>query len=267
MPNTVNYKGEIIIVENAITLEGDPITSIPAERLFVGQADSYGDRYAYDIKEIETYIEKFKKPDTIYTKPKEAFSVQDLLDLSQRSPKIKEFLINTLNQTKKTADEISQETLEQMKIFAKHVRGSPTEFKEEELTSIMRKYSEELDAFGDTEVSIWDLLRGDAFDKFKKYYHNLSDSEKSAIDALPAVKEVFAMFGLRKSVAEIFDLKGESCLGGTAGICKAAIASVEFLHSLEKARGAIVDNNQAPADAKKEEIIPKDPGLHRNTLK
>jgi hypothetical protein len=200
MPSiTISYNNQNIKIKNNVTTSGESISEIPLNHLFVNEADSYGDQNAYDIKEIEQYVSKYHQFNNLYTIPRESFSNDDLLKLANRSKIIRDSLSLQLENNKQHIDQISPQTLIEMQLFANNVRGIKGDPRDVEVIKIQDKYSaQELQRFSEAGVNISDLIRGDAFNRFKSYYDSLSVDEKTAIDSLPEVRAELPLYGLSK---------------------------------------------------------------------
>lgn len=230
MPDIV-YENESVNVANEVTTGLDLVQDIAPDDLFVSEADSDGKRYGFDIHEIEDYMLDNQSINNFYTQPLEAFSINDLAELRGRSAKIAAFLSNYVKSCENQIQLISPQTLLQIKLLGLRAGGYPRdrEFYEE----IKNKYSpDEIAQLEHAGLHIQDVARGEAFDRFKNYYAQLSDAEKDAIDAFPGVQKILKLTRGMNSLRDIFNLPPESCLGGTAGACEAIATMVQNVRDI-----------------------------------
>lgn len=241
----VSYKGQRVPVANTQTINGVSIDRIAPELLFVSEPDTIGKRYAFDIEELEEHLVNSDCFINFYAKPRSNFSANDIIELQQRSPKIRAFMENYLERHRLSLDTINPETLEQMRLFLR--RTTYLVMDEDFLKEVASEYTpSELSDLKEAGLSLHDLARGRAFEQFKTYYDQLSKDEKRAIDTLPGIQGQFELFHLVDSkevagLSNIFSLTTEDSLGGSAGICEKIITAVTFLKQLkeipEEARG------------------------------
>lgn len=230
MPDIL-YSGQSISVSNKTTLDlAESVEDISPDRLFVSEPDANGQRYAFDIAEIEEYLTETKSLMNFYSKPKQPFSVNDLQALKKRSPIISNLIEQYFSSSRESLDKISPQTILQINLLSKRA-GIFTQDKEF-FESVRRRYSpEELAALESAGTSLQDIARGDAFARFKNYYKQMTETEKEALHQFPGVLNTLRMTGLSR-FDDILVLKPESCLGGTAGACSEIAKSIAYMKSL-----------------------------------
>lgn len=203
----------------------ESVNSIPQSDLFISEPNSQYLRYAFNLrKDFKNFIEDKSYFFNYFTS--DLFSDNDLINLANRSTVIKNFLFNFLKEEPRS---ISDQTYIEMAKFASltNLDANPNLIEE--------KYSpEELSVLEQAAVLPLDLLRGDAFVSFKKYIEKLSPEEKQAIDNLPGIRSQLSTYQLGTSLSNIFKLPPQSCLGGTAGICREIIKTKDFFKQLNR---------------------------------
>ncbi|QRN04428.1 hypothetical protein GH742_11365 [Legionella sp. MW5194] len=218
----LHYKGKAVVVANEETTEADWVSDIPPRELFISNANKQGQRFAFSLAEIEAYMREHNQLVNFYNTPRSAFSVGEMRELIQRSAVIARFIENFVHESQQPASLISEETIQHMAFLVNHsaqVIEDPLFIRE-----IKQKYTEEeLADLQDNGISIHDLGRGMAFQQFKSHYQSISAGEQQAIDQFPGVPQQLQHYGLKDSLRTLFQLQGEACLGGSAGICREII--------------------------------------------
>lgn len=234
----IKYKGKRITVSNPETLDGTDVDTIPLSSLFVS-TDSHGKKWAFTIKELEDHTKRCDELNNFYAK--ENFSVRDMKKLKGMSDYLAEFFKNYTKDKEPYLDVISDETVEQMMSLYNRsgMRCLDADFED----SVRAKYShQELEDLSDIDISLQDLVRGEAFSQFKQYYENLPQAEKDAIDAYPGVKEKLKSVGLGSSFSTILKLPKESCLGGTSEVCRFLASNVQMAKDIKKINASGIDS-------------------------
>lgn len=255
----IKFNYEKIWVENEKNTNLEDISAIPQSDLFINYSSEVEGTFAFSIEEIEDYMLSQKNLYNFHTKPRRFFSPEDLIELSNRSNKIYDFLQTYIDQTKALSNYISFITLEKMQFFAEHSADSREDailngiYSEEEIQQFAA-------LVGEASVSRFDLIRGIVFAKFKEYYSTLSDQEKNSIDQFPGVSDFLSGFGIQSGkFVDIFNLPGDACLGGTAGVCKYISDSIALMknynESLLNSNKYITYNHRADILSKLKEYI------------
>lgn len=228
----IKYNGEMINVKNSESLIGVryiPIHEIGPSDLYVSEPDYAGDRYALSLKELEGMA--LAGQVLVNSETRLPLSLADLRRLTGLSEKIKQEMEKTCKENIGPLSAVSQKTLDEMKLFAPNTRDI---LKEDPAIILKRDYGvtysdEELQQFRQKNL-LTDLVRGAAFERFKKYYYiNLSDEERTAIDKIASR---YLNSRSQSSLEDVFKLRANECLGGASGICDDVVTRVDFLKKL-----------------------------------
>lgn len=229
MKNIV-YMGHEIQVINDTTIGFDDVQSIEEKFLFISEPDGDGDRYAYNISELEGDVNQFER---LFSHNGSLFTENDLAELMKRSSVIDKFIFAKYQSTQNWVDKISEKTLQQMRSLPERTGIMPKD--EKFVNSVRAKYSETelkqlMTDFKQTSIenTVRDLARNEALMQFCEYYKGLPKEEADAIDNFPGIKKILLRNNLGNSLANIFNVEADTCLGGTVGVCQAILKAVQF---------------------------------------